>query len=573
MKKYNISFGGLGDKSIKSKMISIFTAVIVLMFIVNVISIYKSYDYKEQYKLLIENTTKEGELTELAKDMIEKTSNIIANSKQEDLDSFNTDWKEIEEICNYLDTTIISKESLSSYKILKNLIVNIKVNCNDAIIFNKNTETAVKSADSYNNAQKKIQYIDAINGQLLSKEVNYMETIQEKIDKSFHSYLIVTIVVLLVIVMACLGYSLKFSSAIGKKVAKLQKLAKDIADGDLEYKYEKIYQSNTKNELNILENTFMDMKKSLNSTINTVRESIVSVTQASKDLAINMNQSKSVNDVVVEAINSVNEVADIQATSIEETFHKIENINNNIRDTLNDVVNLKECVDEANSNTIIGKETLDTMIKQIKNIDFLISSFKDQATSLNENSSKIGRVVDMVSGIANQTNLLALNASIEAARAGEAGKGFVVVAEEVKKLAEQSRTATEEIAKIIKNIQLGANKIYNEVEVGMSQIEENTNLAGKVENAFDDIHNSNKNIDNTTLNIVEHVKYLSKEIKSIDQAMHTINKNTEQLNRNSENSSAVTEEQLAVIDEVDNQATYLEEMASTLQESIEKFKI
>ena len=573
MKKYNISFGELGDKSIKSKMISIFTAVIVLMFVVNIISVYKSYDYKEQYKLLIENTTKEGELTELAKDMIEKTSNIIANSKQEDLDSFNTDWKEIEEICNYLDTTIVSKESLSGYKILKNLIVNIKVNCNDAIIFNKNTETAIKSADSYNDAQKKIQYIDAINGQLLSKEVNYMESIQDRIDKSFHSYLIITIVVILVLVIACLGYSLKFSDVIGKKVRKLQKMANDMADGNLEYKYEKIHQSNTKNELDILENTFMDMKKSLNSTISAVRESIVSVTQESKDLAINMSQSKNANDIVVEAINLVNEVANIQASSIDETFHKIGNVNNNIRDTLDNVINLKECVDEANSKTIIGKKTLDTMIKQIKNIDFLISSFKDQATSLNENSSKIGQVVDMVSDIANQTNLLALNASIEAARAGEAGKGFVVVAEEVKKLAEQSRTATKEIAKIIKNIQLGANKIYNEAEVGMSQIQENTNLAGKVENAFDDIYNSNKNIDNTTSNIVKYVEYLSKEIKSIDQAMHTINKNTEQLTKNSENSSAVTEEQLAVIDEVGNQATYLEEMASTLQESIEKFKI
>ena len=564
----NVNMKVLNNKSIKVRMMTTFIVVILSLFAINLFSIYKSYTYNQKYKLLINNTVKEGRLIEISKDMVSVTGNLLVNNNEKDLEKFNDYWKEIEEICNYLDSTIESDESIRSYKILRNLIINTKVDCNKAIIYNKKIETAIKATDSYNSAEKKVQYVEDANGELLSKEVNYMKVVQEEIEKSFRINLIVSTTLLLVIAAACLGYSIMFSSAISKKLIKLKDIAKEIANGDLTDTYKKsIENNNTKDELNILENTFMDMKKSLNLTISAVRESAVNVTQASTDLATNMSQSKSANDVVVEAINSVNEVANIQASSISQTFHNI------IQDTLSNVIDLKERVNVADSNTNVGKETLGTMINQIKNINELIQSFKNQAKSLNENSLKISQVVEMVSGITEQTNLLALNASIEAARAGDAGKGFAVVAEEVRNLAEQSRNATEEIAHIVRVLQNGTNKIYSEVEVGMNQIEENTTLAEKVEIAFKDIFYSNQDIKSSTINIMSYIRDVSNQIKSISESMESINKNTEQLSRDSENSSAVTEEQLAVIDEVSNQASYLEEMATTLNDTVKKFQI
>ena len=562
------------NTSIKVRMMTTFIAVIIMLFAINIFSVYKSYNYNQKYKLLIDNTVKEGRLKEISKEMVELTGNILVSNNQKDLEKFNESWKEIEEISSYLDNTIESNESIASYNILKNLIINTKIDCNNAIIYNSKSETAMKASDSYNSAEKKVQYVESINGELLSKEVIYMKMVQEEIDKSFRNNLIGSMIFLLVIVVGCLGYSMAFSNEISKKLIRLKEVAREIANGDLTYKNSEIKENlSIKDELAILENTFMEMKKSLNLTISAVRESIVSVTQASTDLATNMTQSKSANDVVVEAINSVNEVANEQANSISKTFHNIEQVNSNIQDTLNNVVNLKQQAQVADSNTNVGKETLGTMIKQIQNIDGLIRSFKNQAQELNENSIKISQVIEMVSEIAEQTNLLALNASIEAARAGEAGKGFAVVAEEVRNLAEQSKNATEEIAKIVRELQNGTNQIYLEVEEGMTQIEENTNLAGKVEVAFKDIYDSNQDIKNSTANIVKHIEDVSTQIRYVNESMELINKNTEQLSRDSENSSAVTEEQLAVIDEVSNQASYLEEMANTLSDTVEKFKI
>lgn len=572
--KKNGSTKIFNNASIKARMMTTFLMVIILLFAINIFSVYKSYSYNQKYKLLVDNTVKEGRLKEILKEMVEITGNILVSNDQKDIDKFNESWKEVEEINNYLDSTIESEESIASYNILKNLIINTKIDCNNAIIFNSKSETAMKASDSYNSAEKKVQYVETVNGELLSKEVNYMKIVQEEIDKSFRNNLIGSMLFLLAIVVGSLVYSMTFSNKISKKLIGLKEVAREIANGDLTYNNNEIIEDlNTKDELIILENTFMEMKKSLNLTISAVRESIGSVTQASTDLAINMTQSKSANDIVVEAINSVNEVANEQADSINNTFHNIEQVNNSIQDTLNNVVNLKQQAQVADSNTSAGKETLSTMIKQIQNIDNLIRSFKNQAQELNQNSIKISQVIEMVSEIAEQTNLLALNASIEAARAGEAGRGFAVVAEEVRNLAEQSKNATEEIAKIVRELQGGTNQIYLQVQEGMEQIEENTKLAGRVEVAFKDIYDSNQDIKNSTANIVNYIEDVSTQIRYVNGSMELINKNTEQLSRDSENSSAVTEEQLAVIDEVSNQATYLEKMANNLNENVEKFKI
>lgn len=571
----NLNIKPFDNKSIKQKTMTAFIIVILSLFAINLFSIYKSYSYNQKYKLLIDSTIKEGRLKELSEKMVDITGNIITDYDEKDEDEFNKIWLEIEEIDKYLSNTIEYDKSLSSYDVLRTLIINTKVDCNNAIIYSKKIETAMKASDNYNSASKKLQYVDSINGELLSNEVMYMKTIQEEIDKSFRTNLIISIGLLLVVGVTCLGYAMTFSTDISRKLTRLKEIAQEISDGDLTYTYVREEDKNiaTKNELKILEDTFMEMKKSLNLTISAVRESIVSVTHASADLATNMSQSKSANDIVVDAINSVNEVANVQAQSVEQTFHKIGEVNKNIQDTVNNVSRLKENVKIADTNTNAGKDALNTMIIQIRNINEIINSFEEQAKTLEENSSKIGQVVNMVSDIAEQTNLLALNASIEAARAGDAGKGFAVVAEEVRNLAEQSTSATQEIASIIKSLQSGTKKIYSEAESGMSQIQENTTLAAKVEAVFKDIYNSNQDIKTSTTNITNFIENVSNQMKYINQSMESINKNTEQLSSDSENSSAVTEEQLAVIDDVSNQASYLEEMASTLNDTVKKFKI
>lgn len=563
------------NSSIKKKMILSFGIVILILFSANVLSIYKSYGYNQQYKVLIDNTSKESKLKDLAKTMIDSTSDIIVSGKDEDVKKFNDTWSEIEDICKELDNSIVSEDSKLSYSVFKNVLINTKIDCNNAIIYNKNKDTAIKSADYYNSAEQKSQYVDLTNGDLLSNEITYMNLVKEQAENSFNRTLTVSIVLIVILSMGAFIYAVRFSNSISKKIFELKKVAEDIANGNLVYEYNKAQNeiACSKDELSALENTFMNMKKSLNLTISAVRESAVSVTQASSNLAVNMQQSKSANDVVVDSINSVNEIASVQVEKIESTFFQIEDVTHKIRNTVDSIDSLKKKVTEANENTYTGKKTLDNMIRQINDINNSLYNFREEAKVLNENSQKIGQVVEMVGGIAEQTSLLALNASIEAARAGEAGKGFAVVAEEVKKLAEKSQKATDKIGEIIQEIQAETNKIYKDTEASTNVIEKSNNLANTVVNAFEEINRSNNDIDEGTESIISYIKEVSEKINAINEAMEFINKNTEQLSQDSENSSAVTEEQLAVIDEVSSQAVQLQEMAEILNSSVEKFNL
>ncbi len=155
----------------------------------------------------------------------------------------------------------------------------------------------------------------------------------------------------------------------------------------------------------------------------------------------------------------------------------------------------------ANSIATTAQKTADTREKAIKT--------KEIIESLLSSSSKIGSVVEFISDIAEQTNLLALNAAIEAARAGEAGKGFAVVANEVKELAKQTSSATEEITSIIQKIQQETKNAVTAVESITAEVLEIDDLANTIASASEEqsvtISDITSNIE-IVKNVVERTK-------------------------------------------------------------------
>ena len=138
--------------------------------------------------------------------------------------------------------------------------------------------------------------------------------------------------------------------------------------------------------------------------------------------------------------------------------------------------------DDADSNAQEGGQVMQATIHAMQDMLAQITQTTEVIRRLEGDSNRIGKVLDVIQGIAEQTNLLALNAAIEAARAGEAGRGFAVVADEVRTLAKRTAESTAEIQQIINDVQSGAGEAVKAIAIGQTRSEssmQQVNLAGE----------------------------------------------------------------------------------------------
>lgn len=210
-----------------------------------------------------------------------------------------------------------------------------------------------------------------------------------------------------------------------------------------------------------------------------------------------------------------------------------------------------------------GAAIVDDAIRGMETIKTKVGLSAQKIREMGERSQQIGSIVETIDDIASQTNLLALNAAIEAARAGEQGKGFAVVADEVRKLAEKSASATDEITDLVYAIQQSVTEAITAMDMGVNEVESGISRANDAGQALVDI-----------LKAVEAVEYQVKEISAATQQMnissHELVGKMESVSTVVEVNSAAAEEMTASSSEVaqamDNVARVSEENSAAVEE-------
>ncbi|MEG3863102.1 PAS domain S-box protein [Microcoleus sp. herbarium12] len=227
-----------------------------------------------------------------------------------------------------------------------------------------------------------------------------------------------------------------------------------------------------------------------------------------------------------ESINNTSELtqqAEVQATKISAIMREIERIVNSIRD-VRDVSVRAETVAQQSSHTAeVGGMAVDRAVEGINELRLTIASTSKMMKRLGESSQQIGKIVTSISQLASQTNLLALNATIEAARAGEQGLGFAVVAEEVRKLAERSAGATEEISEIVGTIQEEISRVMKAMESGTLEVVEGTKLASEAKTHLNAIIEVSREMNALVQNITRASAKQTVSAEEISNSMQQVN--------------------------------------------------
>ena len=323
-----------------------------------------------------------------------------------------------------------------------------------------------------------------------------------------------------------------------------------------------------------------DMALTINSMRVALREFIEKIGQTSQELS---NSSVDLSNVVDEQLQAVESVAESAMQIARGASNNAENIRD-ISATLQEIsASSQEAAassSQVNHGTttaveeaVRGMELLDNVVRQNEYMEQAMSGINQVTENLAQGSEKIKGIISVISAIAGQTNLLALNAAIEAARAGEAGRGFAVVADEVRKLAEESNRATTDIIGIINS--MGEEIQVAVVTVGKANQEVNRGkeAAASTKQGFDAILDKLKGVNVGISQIAETVDEMAKGTQGMVGNVENINEVAEKTSTNCEMVAVSAEQQNARMREISSSAEKLEDMADTLKLVVGQFKV
>jgi len=205
-------------------------------------------------------------------------------------------------------------------------------------------------------------------------------------------------------------------------------------------------------------------------------ESILNAVRMVEEISASLAHTS---NALASQVEAANRGAELQSKRTEETATAMEQMNSTVLEVARNAGSAAERAGEAQSKALEGEKVVERSVEAIRQVEKLTTTLKNSMDGLSGQAEAIGRIMGVISDIADQTNLLALNAAIEAARAGEAGRGFAVVADEVRKLAEKTMTATKEVGESISAIQSGVRESISGTGQAAQAVERATSLAGE----------------------------------------------------------------------------------------------
>lgn len=395
---------------------------------------------------------------------------------------------------------------------------------------------------------------------------------------SFRNKMLIVVVISIILLSLIIE---RISTSIIKPIKLLVGKVLEISDGDLNVQID----VKGKDELAILSREFNGfvtrLRESMGKIKNLVSDSKISNDNIKKsiDNIINGSQSihfSSLSDRVSKGILQLTEQTEIvldnvrdQTASSEESLAALEEISSTSNHMNQNIVHTAEAFKKSLEISHSSTSDIKKMSQSMGEITESVNETNQEIDKLNDISNNIGQIIISINGVAEQTNLLALNAAIEAARAGEAGRGFAVVADEIRKLAEQTNRETKKIEGLIDSIQNSVEKVKESGEGVKTKVDEGLKLSKLAEVSITQISELTDKNALEINDIVTSVKEQSAASQEITIAISTITNNSTEIETLSVETSSISKEIKEILvnkqKDVDKNSTLIEELDNDLK--------
>lgn len=472
-----------------------------------------------------------------------------AEKKQESIGKLNPSNKH-EQLNEKAKTwrTIVEEDVFSQYEAghmdvaKKNLIDNTELG----------TEVRLEYEKLANDRQQKIEQM----GQQMIKNNG----------KTFLFSLIISIIVVILSYIIATG----ISKRITKPIQRIGDRMKEMEEGNISQEALVI---DTHDEVGQLTKATNVMKDKIHNILTSIQEVSEQVASSSEELAQSSDEVKIGADQIADTMQELAEGTEKQASNSQELASIMNNFSTDVSEMNEKGSKMSNYSTQVAKLTQKGSQLMNESKVQMKAIDQIVSEAVGKVETLSVQSKEISKLVLVINEIADQTNLLALNAAIEAARAGEHGKGFAVVADEVRKLAEQVTFSVKDISEIVNKIQNETEQVTTSLQVGYDEVSKGTNQINLTGETFDHIDTAINSMNGTINDVVTTLNSFTDKTIKINTAIDDIASVSQESAAGVEETTATVEQTASSMQELTNNSDELAKLAEKLNQQVKLFNL
>lgn len=383
---------------------------------------------------------------------------------------------------------------------------------------------------------------------------------------------ILTIAAILMAIVVVLGIVVAYMTAIAiaKPLHRVKERMNQIANGDLSGEPLRV---KGKDEIAQLMTATNMMNEQLKELLNRIKDVAGTVDDQSRVLTQAANEVQQGTEQVAATMEELASGAENQANHAGSLSEMMNDLNKTIEEVDHSSDSIKTFSNDVLQQTQSGFDTMESTNEQMKKIDQIVKDSVQGVQSLDAKTQEISKLVTVIGEIAEQTNLLALNAAIEAARAGEHGKGFAVVADEVRKLAEQVSESLSEITNVVNTIQKESDQVTVALQEGYGEVSAGSEQMTKTKDTFKTIYDAVNAMTDNISTVKGHVDQVTENSKEMNGSVGEIAAISEESAAGIEQTSAVTQQTSSSMEQVTANAEQLSGLANELTTLIKRFSL